>query len=77
MWWKLGLPPQRALQDLGGIGVVVLGQDEDDLENRDKCSADQRAVSFRILTYAEVFWDCCCRSENVPEVSLHRTDRDV
>lgn len=31
--WTFGLPPQRALQHLGGVGVVVLGQDEDDLED--------------------------------------------
>lgn len=29
----LGLPPQRALQHLGGVGVVVLGQDEDHLQD--------------------------------------------
>lgn len=30
---SLGLPPQRALQHLGGVSVVVLGQDEDHLQD--------------------------------------------
>lgn len=31
--WTFGLPPQWALQDLGRVSVVVLGQDQDDLED--------------------------------------------
>lgn len=31
---SFSVPPERALQDLGGFSVVVLGEDQDNLEDK-------------------------------------------